>query len=141
MGQNGGKRPGAGRKPGSTNRKTREIAERVAEASLAGIELSPLEVMLENMYHFRKVALDAEATLLAMSQQQLEGEAGEDPEDQFKYMMAKVKTTLGLRMSAQECAKDASPYIHPRLANVDIKATVSTHVAALAALDELMKDA
>ena len=43
-GNRGGRRPGAGRKPGSATRKTREIAER---ASAAGI--TPLEVMLEDM--------------------------------------------------------------------------------------------
>ena len=37
----GGKRPGAGRKPGSANRKTREIADSAAEAGI-----TPLEWML-----------------------------------------------------------------------------------------------
>jgi hypothetical protein len=37
----GGKRPGAGRKPGSANRKTREIADTAAKAGI-----TPLEWML-----------------------------------------------------------------------------------------------
>lgn len=40
----GGKRPGAGRKPGSATKKTREIAERAAEQGI-----TPLEYMLEVM--------------------------------------------------------------------------------------------
>lgn len=43
----GGARRGAGRKPGSLSRKTREIAER---ASTEGI--TPLEVMLRAMRHY-----------------------------------------------------------------------------------------
>lgn len=137
----GGKRPGAGGKPGQTTRKSREIAERVAEASLAGIELSPLEVMLESMHHYRKVAMDAEATLMEMNRQQIEEDAGStDPEKQFQFMLAKVKSTIGIRMMAVECAKDAAPYIHPRLAQIDMKASLSMHGAAMKALDDLMKD-
>ncbi|MET3409480.1 hypothetical protein [Methylobacterium sp. 1030] len=42
----GGRRPGAGRKPGSATTKTREIAERaIAEG------ITPLEVMLTAMRH------------------------------------------------------------------------------------------
>lgn len=40
----GGARPGAGRKPGSVNRKTREIADRAAAEGI-----TPLEVMIEAM--------------------------------------------------------------------------------------------
>lgn len=40
----GGARPGAGRKSGGVNKKTREIAEKAIEAGL-----TPLEVMLEAM--------------------------------------------------------------------------------------------
>jgi hypothetical protein len=43
-GNRGGRRPGAGRKPGSATRKTREIAERAAAEGI-----TPLEVMLADM--------------------------------------------------------------------------------------------
>lgn len=43
-GNRGGRRPGAGRKPGSVTRKTREIAERAAAEGV-----TPLEVMLADM--------------------------------------------------------------------------------------------
>lgn len=44
----GGRRAGAGRKPGSVTKKTREIAEKAVEAGI-----TPLEVMLEAMNAFR----------------------------------------------------------------------------------------
>lgn len=44
----GGARKGAGRKPGTANRKTREIANRAVEQGI-----TPLEVMLEAMNSFR----------------------------------------------------------------------------------------
>ena len=40
----GGSRPGAGRKPGSANKKTREIADRAAQE-----HITPLEVLLNSM--------------------------------------------------------------------------------------------
>jgi hypothetical protein len=45
----GGRRPGAGRKPGAVTKKTREIAERAVQAGI-----TPLEVMLEAMNSFRE---------------------------------------------------------------------------------------
>ena len=51
----GGKRVGAGRKQGSLTTRTRKVAEKAAATGQ-----TPLEVMLENMRHFQKVALDAE---------------------------------------------------------------------------------
>lgn len=71
----GGKREGAGRKPGTANVKTREIANKALEEGI-----SPLEVMLSAM---RKA-----------------------------YDSADYK-------EAATYAKDAAPYVHPRLAAVE----------------------
>lgn len=96
----GGARKGAGRKAGAATTRTREIADK---ASSSGV--TPLEVMLDNMMFAHETA----ATVL---QGLLDGGA-EVPEgfDQFKEL-------LRMRGVAQECAKDAAPYMHPRLANV-----------------------
>jgi hypothetical protein len=75
-GGHGGRRAGAGRKPGTVTAKTREIADR---ASQEGI--TPLEVMLKAM------RLHAE------------GERWDQ---------------------AAMIAKDAAPYMHPRLATVTV---------------------
>lgn len=108
----GGKREGAGRKVGSLAKKTQAIAER---ASAEGI--SPLEVMLDNMRHFQQVALDAEAILAGLSAEEFVGGDGSQrtPEEQFKLLLAEVKKAAGFRMMAHDCARDASPYMHPRL--------------------------
>jgi hypothetical protein len=71
----GGKRAGAGRKPGSATKKTREIADKAVAQGI-----TPLEVMLEAMNFFRE---------------------------------------LGDMAQAAGFAKDAAPYIHPKLAAIE----------------------
>jgi hypothetical protein len=111
----GGKRVGAGRKVGALTTKTRETAERALATGM-----SPLEVMLENMRHFQQVALDAEATLEGLTASEFSEQVPRDasPEEQFKFLLAQVKKTAGFRSMAQECARDAAPYIHPKLSAV-----------------------
>lgn len=111
----GGKRDGAGRPAGSIAVRTRETAERaLAEGK------NPLEVMLDNMRHFQQVALDAEAVIESMTADEAEA-LGETPELRFKAMLAKVKQAAGLRQMAHECARDAAPFMHPRLSTVEAK--------------------
>jgi hypothetical protein len=79
---------------------------------------TPLDVMLDNMRHFQQVALDAEAVIESMNEDQVSS-LGESHEEQFKALLAKVKQAAGLRQMAHECARDAAAYIHPRLAAVN----------------------
>lgn len=72
----GGARPGAGRKPGSPTKKTREIADRAAAAGI-----TPLEVMLGAMRDL---------------------------------------WTAGRKSEAASIAKDAAPFVHARLAALDV---------------------
>lgn len=74
----GGKRAGAGRKPGAATAKTREIADKAASEGV-----TPLEVMLGAMREL---------------------------------------WDNGNKLDAASIAKDAAPYMHPRLSNVDLKA-------------------
>lgn len=108
----GGKREGAGRKAGSLTKRTRETAEQAIKEGK-----SPLEVMVDNMRHFQKVAIDAETAIEQMAADNLH-ELGDTPEAQFKALLAKVKSAAGLRQMAHECARDAAPYIHPKLTSV-----------------------
>lgn len=114
----GGKREGAGRKVGSVTTKTREVAERVLATGM-----SPLDVMINNMRHFQQVALDAEATLEGLSASEFSEQipANASPEEQFKFLLATVKKTVGLRQAAQDAARDAAPYVHAKLASVEHK--------------------
>ena len=126
----GGNRPGAGRKAGLANRKTREIAERALSE-----DVSPLEVMLENMRHFRKVARDAEAVLEGLTVQEITGQAI-TPEDQFKLLLAKAKQAAGFRQAAQDSARDAAPYVHPRLSAIEANIAISSHEDFIGQFDE-----
>ena len=108
----GGKREGAGRRKGSLTVRTRETAVRaLAEGK------SPLEVMLGNMGHFQQVALDAEYVLEGLTAAEITGKA-QTPDEQFKLLLAKAKHAAGLRQMAHECARDAAPYVHPKLTAV-----------------------
>jgi len=110
----GGKREGSGRKIGAVTKRTREVAEKAIATGQ-----TPLEVMLENMRHFQKVALDAEAVLEGLTAAEFTGSVtAETPEEQFKALLAQVKKTAGFRQLAQECARDAAPYVHPKLASI-----------------------
>ena len=115
MANHGGKREGAGRKTGSVTKRTREVAERAVATGM-----TPLEVMIDNMRHFQQVALDAEATLNGLTAGEFSEQVSPDasPEDQFKFLLAQVKKTVGLRQAAQDAARDAAPYIHPKLSSV-----------------------
>lgn len=113
----GGKREGAGRKAGFPSTKT---VARQAIADKASAEgKMPLEVMLENMRHFQQVALDAEATIAGLTAGEIAGGVELNLQDQFKLLLARVTEAAGLRKLAQDCAKEAAPYLHPRLATVE----------------------
>ena len=80
----GGRRKGAGRKPGSLNKRTRDIADKaIAEG------ISPLEYMLQVM---RSEAPESEDARVLVAHQAMRFEA----------------------------AKAAAPYVHPRLAAVEV---------------------
>lgn len=89
----GGKRVGAGRKPGSVTRRTREIAERALK-----LGTTPLEVMLTAMRKHAEAQRWDEAAAVA---------------------------------------KDAAPYMHPRLAAVEHSGFIDMRRAEEMTDDEL----
>jgi len=92
----GGARKGAGRKPGSATKKTREIADKAAAEGT-----TPLEIMLRTMRAFADEADGAK----------------DDRETQLKLLVA-----------ASGIAKDAAPYIHPRLQAIEHSSNDGGHV-------------
>lgn len=129
----GGRREGAGRKAGALTERTREVAERaIAEGK------APLEVMLDNMRHFQQVALDAEAMLEGLTADEFIGAVTDStPEEQFKSLLAQVKKAAGFRQMAQECARDAAAYIHPKLSAIQHSGGIAlSHEDALNELDD-----
>jgi len=121
----GGLRPGTGRPKGALAKKTRAVAEKAAATGM-----TPLEVMIDNMRHFYQAAVDAEATIAGMTVDEMLGKIGVDatPDEQFKFLLAQVKQTAGFRQMAQDAARDASPFIHPRLSAVDYKMSGSLEI-------------
>lgn len=81
----GGARPGAGRKPGSPNKKTAEV---IAKAAAAG--MMPLDYMLSIM---------------------------RDPKAGFDARL--------------DAAKASAPYLHAKLASIEVNANVTNHEASL----------
>ena len=94
----GGKREGAGRKPGAVTKKTREIAEKAAAEGI-----TPLEVMLGTMRE-----------LWGMAER---GTIDQHPET------GKVMTSMDYRIQAAEVAQKAAPFVHAKLANVQAEVT------------------
>lgn len=86
----GGKRPGAGRKPGSKNQRTAELARRAAAEGI-----TPLEYMLDVMREPQPTPQDGEEPALFVA----------------RY--------VGWRERAFEAAKAAAPYVHPKLATME----------------------
>lgn len=100
----GGKRAGAGRPAGTANRRTREIAN---QAAAEGV--TPLEVMLGNMRFFHTEAGELLQKIMAP-----------DAADKDKAVEL-FKALMATREKAEDCARDAAPYIHPRLTATTIK--------------------
>jgi len=88
MSERGGLRARAGRPMGSATRKTREVADRAAAEGI-----TPLEVVLEDMrFHFERAAAE-----------------------RAKGIDADVALIARELAAARDAAKDAAPYMHPRL--------------------------
>lgn len=85
----GGKRPGAGRKPGTVSEATRRRKEVAEKALSEGV--SPLDVMLTTMRALWSQAVDETGKVVNM----------------------------GKAMQANIVAKDAAPFLHPKLSAVD----------------------
>lgn len=109
----GGKRIGAGRRPGTVTKKTRVIAEQQVALQKGG--LSMLEIMIGNARYFYQQAIDAEAAIGELQPSIL---AGMEPQDQFNHMLAEVKKAAGLRQMAGEAAKDAARFLHAPMAAI-----------------------
>lgn len=134
----GGARPGTAPPFGVMRRRTQEVAAKcVAEGKV------PLEVMLENM----RFAHDAASDLLQRIERHLAGEGGEELID----LKAEFKALMELRDKSQVYARQAAPYIHPRLNSIEITGGLgiaidappkeyATPAQAMAAYQEMVKN-
>lgn len=81
----------------------------------------PLAVMLENMNRFRDMALEAEGTIALMQS----ASRGDDE------ILAHRELANVARIRAQECAKDAANFMHPKLAQVQVSGDSEEPVVVL----------
>lgn len=105
----GGARSNAGRKPGAATKRTRKIADKAAKDG----GVLPLEVMLDNMRFYHSEAAKKLADLLLKVDQ-----------DNADAKIEGIKALFSLREKAGDAAKEAAPYLHPRMSPVDGKQKV-----------------
>lgn len=138
----GGRRPGAGRKKGVPNKRTRE---RLAEFAKSG-RTDPLDSALElhewasrefkracrelaafEKKHGKKIA---EARILHASSRTPDMHALVDEHDRLNEQVDRFSSKI------HAYAMGAAPYLHPRLAATEANLNVTNHEAALDELDE-----
>lgn len=116
MGKRGGAQPGAGRPKGRLSSKTQEL---IARCEAGGI--MPIDVFLADMRYFYKLGEDKMRV----------AEQTEPGKQQAKEFRAAVE----LKGIARECARDAAPYVHPKLAALQANVNVNNVEAELAELE------
>ena len=94
-----------GRKKGTRNTRTKDRLAILSRATAEGV--TPLAVMLDNMRFFHSEAGELIAQLMGL--ERLEGDAASSV----------LKTIMGARQAAQDAARDAAPYCHPKLASIE----------------------
>lgn len=94
-----------GRKKGTRNARTKQRLAIVDAATAEGV--TPLEVMLDNMRFFHSEAGKLLTQIMGLTR--LEGDAASSV----------LKTIMGARQAAQDAARDAAPYCHPKLASTE----------------------
>jgi len=109
---NGGARKGSGRKKGATTKKTRAIADKLAESD----EITPLEYMLG-------VLRETPEKLKAKY------DAGELSSEEF------IVELQAMQKRKDNAAEKAAPYIHPRLSSIEAKVTDNAHERWLALME------
>lgn len=92
----GGARPGAGRPKGAHETRTRELVRKATEGGI-----TPLEVLMKHMRFYDGLA---EIKLVELHET-------ENGKEKSKLL----RIVDGFQSKARECAKDAAPYVHPKL--------------------------
>ena len=97
--------------PSGYKRSHKAIVDRLVESGV-----TPLEVMIANMrFAFKEAKLLVDAVVRKVN------EDSPLSEEQKLVMVDDMREMMRWREIAQACARDAGPYIHPRLASVEVK--------------------
>lgn len=113
----GGKQKGAGRPQGAITKKNQEIQLRAIEQGI-----TPMEVLLEDMRYFHNLA-NIQLTPIMYKEF--------DSEENIELL----KRVMGLKSIARECAESVAAFIHPKLASIDAKVSLTNQETALAELE------
>ena len=89
------------------------------------------------MRHWRKLAISAEDALAKMSHKDIKSMK---PEDAFNHILNEVKRVAGFRERAEECAKDAAPFCHPKLATVTHQGDQDNPLKVIHGIDRVIPD-
>lgn len=111
--KNGGAGRGQGRKKGAATKKTRAIADKLADDG----GLTPLEYMLQTLRE-------------TPDELRRQHKAGEITADEFVLRLAKLTDRR------DDAAKSAAPYIHPRLSSIEAKVESTGHERWLAIMEQ-----
>ena len=107
----GGYRKGAGRKAGSKNRRTMTAEE--LRRSLSEDGETPLEVLTEYM---RRGKQSTDKLMDRLEEAELPANA---TAEQIAALASLTKETRALVAVTKDCAKEAAPFFHPRLAAIE----------------------
>lgn len=125
----GGRREGAGRKPGPQTIAKRQLGIREVTDGIIREGYLPLRVMVGNMKHYMEegLALEvkmqsalAEYAAMIVGDRKTKREERKRQLDQVERIVELFARASDNRMKGQKCASDAAPYLHPRLSNVDV---------------------
>lgn len=97
-----------GKKTGGRAKGTQNKATAARQEQVAADGVTPLDVMLENMRFAHEHAAEVLAKVMSLEP---EGETPGQGLDAYREM-------LRFRQIAEDCAKDAAPYVHPKLASI-----------------------
>lgn len=116
MERRGGARENAGRPKGIPNKKTQELIARVQSEGIM-----PLDVFLNDMRYFYNLGENK----MRMAEMARDG----------KQQAKEFRAASALKDIAASRARDAAPYIHPRLASLQANVQVTNVEAELAELE------
>jgi hypothetical protein len=111
-GRKGGKPYGVGLKP-----VVRRIIDKIIDE-----EETPLDVMVDNMKFWRHAAEAAGDRLQAL----LSDAQAEGTQIDLREAMKLTSQLLAARENSQKCAVEAAPYVHPKLASIQMNMTNQT---------------
>lgn len=110
----GGKREGAGRKPGAPNKKTVELADRIKE--VCGEDFDPVI----GMALLAKDEIEALNSGSVVDPEELREAAEEAASDNNQKMTALIKRLCASKGFALDALKEVAPYVHAKRKAVEL---------------------